>query len=355
MRTKSVFAALGALALTVSALASGPSLTLGSPAPAMDVKTWIKGTPVTEFDPAKLYVVEFWATWCGPCKESIPHLTELAKKNTDVTFVGVSIWEDQEGDNIKNFVDKMGDKMDYNVGYSGNKEGMATTWMQAAGQDGIPTAFVIKDSKIAWIGHPMELEEPLTEIKKGTFDAKAYAAEYAKKVAAGESRMSASKAIQAAVKLHEAGKKAEAKAAMDAAAKKYPAMADQIATLRYMWTADDNPTAWMAQTKKLIASGKQDDMMQVADFALEQSQTKKHMDLAKKAMAMVNAANAKKNYFLIYYYQQMFYMQIQDYKTAAIYNNKLTTLFPKSEFKDNENLKADLAEQKKIIAAKLAG
>jgi predicted Zn-dependent protease len=62
----------------------------------------------------------------------------------------------------------MGDKMTYHVATDDKtteKEGaMAATWMKAAGQGGIPTAFVIeKKGRIAWIGHPMELTEALIE------------------------------------------------------------------------------------------------------------------------------------------------------------------------------------------------
>jgi thiol-disulfide isomerase/thioredoxin len=61
--------------------------------PPLKVAKWIKGKPVQRFEPGKVYVVEFWATWCGPCRRSIPHLTELAKKfKGKVTFIGVSIW-----------------------------------------------------------------------------------------------------------------------------------------------------------------------------------------------------------------------------------------------------------------------
>jgi len=48
---------------------------------------------VKGFDKDKTYVVEFWATWCGPCKATIPHLTKLQKEHPDVTFIGVSVFE----------------------------------------------------------------------------------------------------------------------------------------------------------------------------------------------------------------------------------------------------------------------
>jgi hypothetical protein len=41
---------------------------------------------------------------------------------------------------------------------------MAVTWMEAAGRDGIPSAFLVNtQGKIAWIGHPMELKDETIE------------------------------------------------------------------------------------------------------------------------------------------------------------------------------------------------
>ena len=86
----------------------------------------------------------------------------------------------------------MGDKMTYRVALD-NKEAsekgkMADTWMTAAGQNGIPTAFLIDTTgHIAWIGHPMTLKEKTIEdVLAGTYDVKAAAAEAEKAKAEAE-------------------------------------------------------------------------------------------------------------------------------------------------------------------------
>ncbi len=168
------------LTLAVALPADAQSLSIGDPAPKLEVKSFVKGEPVTKFEPGKVYVVEFWATWCGPCKASIPHLTELQKKNPGVSFIGVSVLE-QQPEGVKPFVDEMGDKMAYRVAMDavdekaeGDQGAMARNWLKAAGQNGIPSAFVVNGGgKIAWIGHPMEMDKPLQKIVSGAWDLKA--------------------------------------------------------------------------------------------------------------------------------------------------------------------------------------
>lgn len=112
----------GLLLFSVHFALADPSLNVGDPAPAIKVAKWFKGQPVETFGEGSVYVVEFWATWCGPCKKSTPHLSELAKKyDGKARIIGVSIWEAEKTDHAKRledvgkFVTTMGDKMDYTV------------------------------------------------------------------------------------------------------------------------------------------------------------------------------------------------------------------------------------------------
>lgn len=160
-----------ALIAAVPAVADGK---LGDPAPALQIAHWVKGGPVdmSKGKGEQVYVVEFWATWCGPCRKSIPHLTELAKKHKGkVTFIGVS---DEKLETVEPFVTKMGDKMDYVVAIDKNEKTSAA-YMKAFGRGGIPHAFIVdKSGNIAWEGHPMDnMDKALEKIIAGTYDAKA--------------------------------------------------------------------------------------------------------------------------------------------------------------------------------------
>lgn len=191
MLRRNAFAAL----LLVSSAAFGFAqdrpfpLTVGDPAPKLTISKFVKGTPISSFEKGKIYVVDMWATWCGPCRRSIPEITGLANKYGDkVQFLGVSIWEtDQSG--VEPFVQKMGDKMAYHVAEdqwakdakSGRDGVTAKDWMDASGMRniGIPTCFVIgADGDIAWIGHPDDLAKPLDDIVNGTYDRGAFATKF---------------------------------------------------------------------------------------------------------------------------------------------------------------------------------
>jgi len=175
-------------ALTASAaLAATEEVTLrvGDPAPKLATGKWVQGQPVKDFEKGKAYIVEFWATWCGPCKVSIPHLNEIHNKYKDkgLVVIGSDCWERDEK-LVEPFLKDMGEKMTYRVSLddktTSKKGTMAETWMDAAGRNGIPSAFLVNtEGKIAWIGHPMELKDSvIDDVLAGKYDIAKAAADY---------------------------------------------------------------------------------------------------------------------------------------------------------------------------------
>lgn len=72
---------------------------VGKPAPDLAIDTLNdKGKIDLSGMQGKIVVVDFWATWCGPCKQSFPKLEALSKKVSDkVVFVGVSVDDEKKG------------------------------------------------------------------------------------------------------------------------------------------------------------------------------------------------------------------------------------------------------------------
>jgi thiol-disulfide isomerase/thioredoxin/cell fate (sporulation/competence/biofilm development) regulator YmcA (YheA/YmcA/DUF963 family) len=172
-------------AAEVEQQASG-SLTIGSPAPALDIEHWIQDgngffEPVTTFEPGKVYVVEFWATWCGPCINSMPHLAALQNmyRGRGVQIVSVS---DEPLKTVKGFLEREAQTPDgetttfaeITAAYSLTTDpdrSVYEAYMDASEQQGIPTAFIVgKDGKVEWIGHPMEMDGPLEEVVTDSWD-----------------------------------------------------------------------------------------------------------------------------------------------------------------------------------------
>ena len=149
---------------------------LGTAAAALTGLEWLKGEAVT-FEAGQVYVVEFWATWCPPCRTSIPHLTKLQEEYKDkVTIIGVSTDKKKSADEVKQFVTDQGEKMEYTVAYESTGD-VSKAYSDAFGQRGIPHAFIVDQAgKIAWFGHPARLDGVLKEVVAGSFDAVAYAA-----------------------------------------------------------------------------------------------------------------------------------------------------------------------------------
>lgn len=130
-----------------------PESLVGQPLPALTGLDYFKNRPDLKGKPA---IVEFWATWCPPCRKSIPHLNEIYKKyeSKGLQVLGIT---DEPNQTIRAFVKTI--PIDYPVATS------RPDFSDKFGISGIPHAFLVdKTGKIVWQGHPMSLKE--TEIEK---------------------------------------------------------------------------------------------------------------------------------------------------------------------------------------------
>lgn len=136
---------------------------------ALAAGEWIQGEPVTEWEPGVIYLLECWATWCGPCIVAIPHLTHLHEKFGDrgLRVIGVNVWED-EIDKVREFVEDQGDKMPFPVVFTGRGGEFETEWLRPAGVSGIPAALLVRDGVFLMRTHPSRLsDETVAQLLEG--------------------------------------------------------------------------------------------------------------------------------------------------------------------------------------------
>lgn len=133
------------------------SITEGSPAPPWSLMTPGGERVSLEDLRGRVVVMDFWATWCGPCRVVMPSLQELHETHGDrVTVVGINVWE--SGDPAA-FMEENG----YTYTMVLNGDDVASEYMV----EGIPTFYVIApDGTVAFhaVGADPANDEALREI-----------------------------------------------------------------------------------------------------------------------------------------------------------------------------------------------
>ncbi len=143
---------MGVMGFGTAYAASEPAI--GSPAPEFGGTTFFntpKGGKVTMSSlKGKVVLLDFWATWCGPCVASIPHLIELHEKYHDKGLVIIG-HTDGSSQDLENFIKQK--KIPYIISVGPNIG-------DAYGVRGYPTVYIIDpEGKVSWTGHPGEMPE----------------------------------------------------------------------------------------------------------------------------------------------------------------------------------------------------
>jgi cytochrome c biogenesis protein CcmG/thiol:disulfide interchange protein DsbE len=122
---------------------------LNQPAPDLFVESWLGDTPELQ---GKFVLIDFWATWCPPCRQVIPELNDIAKQfSKELIVVGLS---DESADKVREMSEPV-------IEYYSAVDTQSRT-KDAIGVQGIPHALLIDPSgTVCWQGFPLDGDYPL--------------------------------------------------------------------------------------------------------------------------------------------------------------------------------------------------
>jgi peroxiredoxin/YHS domain-containing protein len=141
-------------------------LPLPRPTPEFSLKTLTGESVTQEKYKGKVLLVDFWATWCKPCVETMPEMQKLATKYADKDFLVLGVSIDEKGEKVvRPFLQKR--KFTYPILLDG---GDKPVW-QKFGVKAVPALFLVdKEGQIVrqWTGKPnkKEVEEAVQKLLK---------------------------------------------------------------------------------------------------------------------------------------------------------------------------------------------
>lgn len=331
-----------------AAEADATKLAIGMPAPPISAASVVKGTAVDQFENGHVYVVEFWATWCGPCIRSMPHMASLQTEYAeDVSFVGIS---NEDEATVKAFLGKeqsegktWDEVITYTMALDDGRQSINNSYMRAANQQGIPTAFIVgRDGKVEWIGHPITMDEPLKQIVDGSYDREAAIKAYeAEQLAA---------AIQQEVRKHFiSGDFDSAIAAIDKALESMPGTPNLLGMKAQALVSSGRSADAMVVYESLI-DGNWDNpqLLNAVAWQLTTGVDDADLAIAMKAAQRASELTEQSDGAILDTVARVYYEQA-NYPEAVEWQKKAVAATP-----DNEDLKKTLTEYEQKIPGKTA-
>ena len=127
------------------------------PAPAISLPVWKGGTFTLSEHRGKIVVLDFWASWCGPCIQQMPLLVELQKRHPNVVVVGINAEDDAALSQVP-------------LPYTVARDLEQTSWRQYF-VTALPTTFVVDEAGIVrhvelGLGDPAAIEQAVVSLQK---------------------------------------------------------------------------------------------------------------------------------------------------------------------------------------------
>lgn len=153
----------------------------GDPAPPIVAARWLRGGTLPGFAPGRVYVLDFWSTWCPPCIDTLPFIASLGKRYAgSATVIAMDVWEPDRA-RLRRFIDSHADILAATVatdsipdGKEANEGLTAAAWLGTSAGASIPKTFIVDgQGRIAWVGAPEDVERPLAEVILGTWEVQA--------------------------------------------------------------------------------------------------------------------------------------------------------------------------------------
>ena len=148
---------------TLCVVAPAAALAVGDSAPPLQVGEWVRPGPVNLLNwsgknPKPFFLIEFWATWCEPCRAMMPHITELQNRYAGAGLVVIGV-SNEHPSAIHRFIQSLGDRVGYALVTDTIHRDAYNAYMWPVGSPGIPHAFLIdRDGILVWHGIPSAKE-----------------------------------------------------------------------------------------------------------------------------------------------------------------------------------------------------